>query len=176
MILAVDVDYRDGCASVGGITFENWTDGNEKDTYASFLDNVNEYIPGQFYRRELPCILKLIEEHELSPEYIVIDGLVYLDGASKPGLGKYLYDALNNKAAIIGVAKKPFKGIPAIYEVYRGLSNNPLYVTSVGVALDDAKTFIRSMHGNYRVPTLLKKVDYVCRRNNYGDTRKDNNF
>ena len=165
MILAVDVDYRDGCAYIGGVTFENWTDNNEKDAFVSFLDNVNEYIPGQFYLRELPCILRLIEEHELKPKYVVIDGFVFLDGESKPGLGKYLYDALNNKVAIIGVAKKPFKGISAAYEVYRGLSKNPLYVTSIGVALDDAKTFIRSMHGNYRVPTLLKRVDYICREN-----------
>ena len=52
MILAVDVDYRDGCAYTGGVTFENWTDNNEKDAFVSFLDNVNEYIPGQFYLRD----------------------------------------------------------------------------------------------------------------------------
>ena len=164
MILAVDVDYRDSCAYIGGVTFENWNDGVEKDTSVSFLDHIHEYIPGQFYLRELPCILRLIEEHKLKPEYIVIDGFVLLDGEGKPGLGKYLYDALNNKVAIIGVAKKPFKGMPSACEVYRGFSKNPLYVTSVGITLDDAKTFIRSMHGEYRVPTLLKRVDQVCRQ------------
>ena len=165
MILAVDVDYRDGCAYIGGVIFENWTDDKEKDTFASFLGNVKNYIPGQFYLRELPCILRLLEEHKLKPKYIVIDGFVFLDGEGKPGLGKYLYDALNNKVAIIGVAKKPFKGVPATCEVYRRLSKNPLYVTSAGVTLEDAKTFIRSMHGDYRVPTLLKRVDQVCRKN-----------
>ena len=163
MILAVDVDYRDGCACVGGVTFGNWTDNKEKDVFISFLDHVSEYKPGQFYRRELPCILRLIEEHKLKPEYIVIDGFVFLDGEGKPGLGKYLYDALNNEVAIIGVAKNPFKGISGVYEVYRGLSKNPLYVTSVGVALDDAKTFIKTMHGKYRIPELLKKADQVCK-------------
>ena len=166
MILAVDVDYRDGCAYIAGVTFDNWSDRNEKDIFVSFLDNVNEYIPGQFYLRELPCILRLIEEHTLKPEVIVIDGFVFLDDESKPGLGKYLYDALDQKVAIIGVAKKPFSGISAACEVHRGSSKNPLYVTSIGVMLDDAKTFIRSMYGDHRIPTLLKRVDTVCRLNN----------
>ena len=166
MILAVDVNYRGHCAYIGGITFENWNDENEKVSFVSFLDNVNDYIPGQFYLRELPCILRLIEEHKLKPEYIVIDGFVFLDGESKSGLGKYLYDALDGKVAVIGVAKKPFKGISAAYELYRGSSKNPLYVTSIGVMLDDAKTFIRSMYGDHRIPTLLKRVDTVCRLNN----------
>jgi deoxyribonuclease V len=164
MILAVDVDYRDGCAYVGGVTFENWSDNKEKDTFISFLDNVSDYQPGQFYRRELPCILRLIEEHKLKPEYIVIDGFVFLNGENKPGLGKYLYDALNSEAAIVGVAKNPFKETSVACEVYRGLSKNPLYVTSIGVALDDAKTFISTMHGKHRVPELLKRVDHVCRK------------
>jgi deoxyribonuclease V len=166
MILAVDVDYRDSDAYIGGVTFEHWTDNNEKETFVSFLDNIHEYIPGQFYLRELPCILKLIEEHKLMPKYIVIDGFVSLDGEGKPGLGKYLYDALNNKVAIIGVAKKNLKGIPAACKIYRGRSKNPLYITSAGITLDDAKKFIRSMHGYYRVPTLLKKVDQVSRQHN----------
>ena len=134
MILAVDVDYRGNRAYIGGVTFEHWIDNHEKETFISFLDKVNDYIPGQFYLRELPCILRLIEEHKLKPEYVVIDGFVFLDGESKPGLGKYLYDALNQKVAVIGVA------------------------------LDDTKTFIRSMHGDYRVPTLLKRVDQLCRQ------------
>jgi deoxyribonuclease V len=164
MILAVDVDYRDHCAYIAGVSFENWTDSNENETFVSFLDHVDEYTPGQFYRRELPCILRLLEEHQLQPNCIVIDGFVYLDGESKPGLGKYLYDALNHQVAIIGVAKTPFTGIPVACEVFRGSSKNPLYVTSAGVAPDDAKTFIRSMHGDYRVPGLLQRVDRLCRQ------------
>jgi deoxyribonuclease V len=164
MILAVDVDYRGDCAYVGGVTFEHWTDINEKDSYVSFLDHVNDYIPGKFYLRELPCILKLIEEHALKPDVIVIDGFVFLDNKGMPGLGKHLYDALSEKVTVIGVAKRPFKGITSVCEVFRGASKCPLYVTCAGITLGEAKNFIRSMHGKYRVPTLLKRVDDICRQ------------
>jgi deoxyribonuclease V len=163
MILAVDVDYREGYASAGGILFESWTDEIEKSCVTSTIQEVQDYVPGQFSRRELPCILRLLAEHRLSPSYIVIDGFVYLDGVSRPGLGKYLYDALASKIGIIGVAKTPFKGLtPGCCEIYRGNSKKPLYVTSAGVASQHARQFIRSMHGKFRIPTLLKKADQLC--------------
>lgn len=164
MILAVDVDYRNDSAYIGGITFDNWNDSNEKKSYISILGHVNDYIPGQFYLRELPCILELIDEYKLQPDYIVIDGFVYLDAAGKPGLGKHLYDALNRKVVIIGVAKKSYAGIPLSCQIFRGSSGTPLYVTSVGVALEDAKILIQSMHGEHRIPTLLKRVDRISRQ------------
>jgi deoxyribonuclease V len=163
MILAVDVDYRNSGASIAGITFENWTDDSEAGLFRSELFETEEYVPGQFYRRELPCILKLIEEHKIEPDIIVIDGFVYLDGKTNPGLGMYLYNALNGKIPVVGVAKNPFKGIAQDCELYRGKSRKPLYVTSVGIQLDEAKKNIKSMYGNHRVPDLLKKADQACR-------------
>ena len=163
MILAVDVDYREWGASIAGIAFENWLDEKETAIYKSVLHEIEDYIPGLFYRRELPCILRLLEQHKLSPDLIVIDGFVYLDGNSAPALGFYLYNALKTKIPVIGVAKKPFKGITQAYEVYRGKSNNPLYVTCAGVSLEEAKGNIRAMYGDHRVPFLLKKADQVCR-------------
>ena len=100
------------------------------------------------------------------PEHIVIDGHVYLDDARKPGLGKYLYDALQGKAAIIGVAKSPFKSTPADAAIFRSKSKRPLYVTATGVDEHTAKGFIRQMHGPYRLPTLLKRADELCRSYN----------
>jgi deoxyribonuclease V len=163
MLLAVDVDYRDDHAFIAGIAFENWQDTNEKNVFRSQLGNIKAYRSGQFYRRELPCILKLIEEHRIVPDAIVIDGFVYLDGKSRPGLGKYLYDALQGKINVLGVAKKSFKGIAPECELYRGTSKRPLYITSAGMPLSEAKQHIGSMHGQYRMPTLLKKVDQLCK-------------
>jgi deoxyribonuclease V len=163
MILAVDVDYRDRSASIAGVAFENWQDACEKNIFESRLDDIEDYIPGQFYRRELPCILKLIEEHQLVPDLIVIDGFVYLDGKSRPGLGKHLYDALQGKTSVVGVAKRPFKDIALECELYRGTSKKPLYITSVGIPLTEAKDYIKSMHGEYRIPDLLKKADRISK-------------
>lgn len=166
MILAIDVDYRDNSASVGGVAFEHWDDAKESGAYKSHLSDIDSYVPGQFYRRELPCILKLLEEHDLHPSYIIVDGFVYLDGGSEPGLGKYLYDALKGHVAVIGVAKTPFKGILDECKVYRGMSKKPLYVTAAGMSLGKAKEHVKSMHGKFRLPYLLKKVDQLCSEEN----------
>lgn len=172
-LLAVDVDYRPGKDSTGkdtpkmavaaGVLFRNWEDEHSGVVFLSELRQVEDYVPGAFYRRELPCILKLLKEHRLDPDCIVVDGYVVLDGAGKPGLGQHLFDALEGRATVIGVAKKPFKGIPSRCEVYRGKSKKPLFVTSAGLDLATAKQCIETMHGNFRLPTLLKEADRACR-------------
>lgn len=163
MILAVDVHYEAGCAVVAGVAFESWTDDEFEASYVSSINQVSNYIPGQFYKRELPCILGLLTEHKLAPAIIVIDGYVYLDGLSKPGLGWYLYDALQRRVKIIGVAKNPFTGITAQHAVFRGKSKKPLYVTCVDMQLPVAKQSIASMHGKYRMPTMLRMADQLSR-------------
>ena len=163
MILAIDVKYSEHHSAVAGVGFADWADDAPAVELVSFLEVPAAYQSGQFYKRELPCILKLLEEHELQPECIVVDGFVYLNGCSKPGLGRHLYDALDGKVPVIGVAKNPFKGIGPEYEVYRGTSKKPLYVTAVGIDTDKAKELIRTMHGKDRRPTLLKRVDQLCR-------------
>lgn len=163
MILTIDVDYRDPAAFASGILFEKWEDEKPSLTVISRIEKVHEYIPGQFYKRELPCILQLLKEHNLKPGCIVIDGFVYLDGKTKPGLGKYLYDSLNKTIPIIGVAKNSFNNISRDYMIFMGKSRRPLFVTSAGCDLKEAKEHIKSMHGTFRIPTLLKLADQTCR-------------
>ncbi|SFM79766.1 endonuclease V [Nitrosomonas communis] len=163
MILALDVHYDNHNGLVAGIAFKQWTDAEPDKMYATRIEQVGDYVAGQFYKRELPGILKLLSEHGLQPEYIVIDGYVYLDGYAKPGLGKHLYDALHGNVKVIGVAKKRFAGISETYALYRGKSKQPLYITSAGEALSAAKLHILSMHSIYRIPTMLKKVDQLSR-------------
>lgn len=55
---------------------------------------------------------------------------------------------------IIEVAKNEFRGAIAA-RVLRGASKKPLFVT--------AARDVRSMHGDYRVPTLLARADRLCR-------------
>ena len=164
MILAVDVCYRNDAASIAGIYFACWGDAQAKETFHSTLDVVEEYKPGQFYLRELPCIIRLLKEHHLTPAIIMIDGYVYLGEESNPGLGLHLYDELQGKIPIIGVAKTPYRNTTTQTEVCRGSSKRPLYVTSVGIDLEIAKSNVRSMQGKHRVPTLLKYVDQECRK------------
>jgi len=127
VLLAIDVQYTENTAFVAGICFEDWRSSQPCGEYVSVVCEVAEYQPGFFYRRELPCILKLIEEHDLRPTTIVIDGYVFLDGTEKPGLGKHLHEALNQSVTVIGVAKKAFSGIPEAHALLRGKSQKPLY-------------------------------------------------
>ena len=166
MILALDTYYQNHKAKTVCIHFPHWTDEQPTDVLTEELDSMEEYQPGAFYKRELPCILSILQKTSLQTiEAIIIDGYVILDDAGKHGLGGYLYEALDRKIPVIGVAKTNFannmlhKG-----EVYRGDSQRPLYITTLGIPLDAACNYIRSMHGTYRMPTLLKTLDMLTRQ------------
>jgi deoxyribonuclease V len=132
-------------------------------TFITQADKVEEYQPGEFYKREMPIILLLLEELPQLPKIIVIDGYVYLDRYQKAGLGYHLYNALDAQAAVIGVAKSRYKDIPTEAEVFRSDSHRPLYVTAIGIEESKARDCIKKMHGNHRLPTMLKAVDRLCR-------------
>lgn len=163
MILAVDVHYEGSTAIVAGIAFNSWLDSKPEISYKSSVKDVLEYNSGAFYKREMPCILALLEEHKLVPNTIVIDGHVYLDDSKKPGLGKYLYDHFQGSLNVVGVAKKGFIGLGDDHKVLRGNSQKPLYITSAGLDLLKVKRDIINMHGEYRIPTILKLADSMCR-------------
>lgn len=120
MLLAVDVHYQANRAHVAGVAFERWSSSRPQAVYCSAVKRAQAYVPGEFYKRELPGILRLIDDHELSPGTIIIDGHVYLDGVSQPGLGKHLYDALDGRARIVGVAKNALPGIGSHHAILRG--------------------------------------------------------
>jgi deoxyribonuclease V len=63
---------------------------------------------------------------------------------------------------VIGVAKSAFAGASAI-EITRGAGTRPLYVTAIGIDARLAAAHVQSMHGPYRQPTLLKRVDQLTR-------------
>jgi deoxyribonuclease V len=163
MILAVDVAYLKEAAVVCGVLFCNWTDEKPLRDIVLSCPIPDKYIPGRFFRRELPCIAALLKHVPEELDCIVIDGFVYLGRAREPGLGKHLRDLLEEKIAVVGVAKRPFKDTPKSCEVQRGKSCKPLYITSDGIKEDRAKLLIKSMHGIGRIPTLLKHVDRLTK-------------
>ncbi|ATQ74238.1 endonuclease V [Massilia violaceinigra] len=163
MILAVDVQYDADCGYAAGLLFERWDALTPAATICKKQAGVGEYVPGEFYKRELPCILALLGELDQLPEVVVIDGFVFLDGHSHAGLGKHLYDALDGKAKVIGVAKTSYAGIGDNYKLLRGDSIKPLFITCIGLELAEAKEHIAAMHGPHRMPVLLKTVDRICR-------------
>jgi deoxyribonuclease V len=161
MIAAIDADYRDnGSARAAAVVFEHFSDAVPYAVYTKDIPQVEAYGPGQFYKRELPCILAAIEMIQDPVSIVIIDGYVSL--GKRPGLGLRLWQELRQEIAVIGVAKSPFAGSLPV-EVIRGRSRNPLYITSVGIDPAVAAKEIRKMHGPYRIPTLLKHADALSR-------------
>ncbi|WLQ12420.1 endonuclease V [Hahella aquimaris] len=164
MILAVDVQYEDdGGATVAGVLFKDWNDPEPARAVLTQVSEVQDYEPGQFYKRELPCILQLLDAIPETVDIIVVDGYVSLGADDRPGLGMHLHNALQQRIPVIGVAKKAFLDTPPDREILRGDSLKPLYVSAVGIPLPQARDWIHSMHGKHRIPTLLKRVDQLCR-------------
>ncbi len=168
MIACIDVDYNeDGTAATKAtaacVVVAGWGSGKATAEYVRTLTEVADYVPGQFYKRELPCALAVLELVEQPLEFVVVDGYVILDAAGTHGMGGYLYEALDRKIPVIGVAKNRFRSATAAIEVYRGGSTRPLFVTALGVDPQAAANDIQRMHGDHRLPTVLKRVDRLCR-------------
>lgn len=163
MNCCLDVDYRADHAVAAGLLFAEWGDATPAQELVARIDQIEPYVPGQFYRRELPCLLAVLSKSPTPVDLIVVDGYVWLDAHEKPGLGAHLYTALENKIPVVGVAKKPFHSAAA-QEVRRTGSDKPLYVTAVGITIAEAAAAVAQMHGDHRIPTLLKRVDQLCRQ------------
>ncbi|WP_299211795.1 endonuclease V [uncultured Aquimarina sp.] len=161
MKLAFDVQYYETYAKSVCIVFQNWNDETPVEIIIKKVNDIAPYIPGEFYKRELPCIQTILKDTNLNDvELIIVDGYVYLNDDKKLGLGGYLYEKLNNSIPIIGVAKSSFHDNKKyVQEVIRGESIKPLYITAVGLDLDEAKNHIQMMHGEYRMPILLQILD-----------------
>ena len=56
MIAFLDVDYREVGAVAAAVLAYDWTDSVPTAEITAFIPDVEEYVPGEFYRRELPCL------------------------------------------------------------------------------------------------------------------------
>lgn len=186
--IAVDTYYySDTEAKTVGVVFDNWEDERPAQILEAWTHEFGPYIPGEFYKRELPCILDLLHKvPDLSDfDAIIIDGLAHLppEICSDPpdGLGIRLEIALEkegiidrstdygiNHVGIIGVAKGKFKGVDTdagTSKLYRGASKTPLYINTTwfGYSSNSAAECIKSMNGEHRIPTLLKILDKLTK-------------
>lgn len=165
MIYAFDTYYYEDFARTVCIAFEDWLSDAEKEIFTEKTEIISDYESGTFYKRELPCILSLLSKIKLHDnDIIIVDGFVTLNNDGKMGLGGYLFEALDKKIPIIGIAKNNFSSPDDKRRaVLRGESKTPLYLTAMGIDVDEIKIKLEEMHGNYRIPTLLKKLDQLTR-------------
>src|SRR2546426_2294181 len=163
MIACTDVYYGQTQAIAACLLFRHWSDDHPYLELTEQIQQPEPYEPGRFYRRELPGLLSVIERVPERPGLVIIDGYVWLGDEFHPGLGAYLYEALGRAAAVIGVAKALFQEGPAVRAIKRGTSLRPLYVTAAGIDLNEAARSVVELHGEFRIPTFLKRVDRLCR-------------
>ncbi len=163
MLACVDVDYRGETALAACVLSRDWPDAATAGEVVRTIERVEPYVPGQFYRRELPCLQAVLAGVSEPLDAVIIDGYVWLKDEHSPGLGGHLFAALGGTIPVIGVAKTRFLSATAARPVKRGDSDRPLYVTSAGMSVDEAVRNIEHMHGPHRLPTLLKRVDWLCR-------------
>jgi deoxyribonuclease V len=160
--LAVDVHYDENADSAlaAGVVFDGAEAAVADEECTVDVTGIEAYVPGEFYRREMPCIQAVLEVIQSDWDVLIVDGFV--DLGKKPGIGRHLYDALGGVVPVIGVAKNPF-GSASAHEVFRGKSRRPLYVTAAGMPSREAAAVVRKMHGPFRIPALLSRVDSLAR-------------
>ena len=163
-LVAVDVNYdehlkvaRTGCA-----TFDSWQADVAAGSFTHDSALSAPYVAGAFYRRELPAIEAALRclMRGVRLRTVIVDAHVWLD-AGRKGLGAHLFECLDGRVEVVGVAKNPFRGSGAI-PVLRGTSRRPLWVSSTGDPTVAAEAVAR-MAGEHRIPNLLKHADHVCR-------------
>lgn len=165
MIYAFDTYYFDDKARTACVAFQNWEDKEPFQIYIKYHTDIEDYKSGEFFKRELPCILDALKDIPLTEnDTIIVDGYVVLNNDYKYGLGAYLYEALDKRIPVIGVAKNLYKEANQYrLALVRGDSGKPLYITSLGIDIHEAYDNIRKMDGLYRMPTLLKRLDQLSR-------------
>lgn len=160
-IVLTDVFYQKEYAQAAGLVIHKWTDALPSEEYLSASTDIEEYVSGQFYQRELPHLIRLLGMI-VSYDCVVVDAHVWLE-PNQPGAGHYLWQALDQRCPVIGVAKNPYRNGVAL-PLKRGESGKPLWISSVGVDVSQALSWIGEMSGPHRMPTLLKQVDSLSRQ------------
>jgi deoxyribonuclease V len=160
--LFLDVKYNKGKATVGCVLVDELCDKIPKAAFTIETDVTAPYMPGQFYIREMPPLIKAVEMSGKELRVLVIDGYVWLD-KGKPGLGAHLYEHFKGRYLVIGIAKRPFTGNRAAIEVFRGESRRPLWVTSMGMDAHVASDIVSKLPGKFRIPSMVKRADQLSK-------------
>lgn len=171
LILDVMYDEAKGLARTAAVEFQEFTDSHETAVHVAESPIASEYIPGEFFKRELPAIMAALQQIGLDRvkgecDAIVVDGL-YMLGVGHPGLGarlkQHLSETYGIDVEVIGIAKTHFNGCESVAKaVQRGKDAvKPLYVNGSGDR--DYAALVKSMAGDYRLPYLVKRVDTICR-------------
>lgn len=160
-IAVLDVHYRGASAVAACVVAPDWGAPTPVEERTATCTEVKAYVPGAFYERELPPLLAVLATVTTPLEVLVVDGYVDL-GPDRPGLGAHLWDHFGGRFPVVGIAKNEFRGATPI-PCRRGSGTRPLYVTARGLPPAEAAEHVGAMHGEHRIPTLLRRADRLAR-------------
>jgi len=162
---AVDVQYLDQGGARAALVVANdrgfATIVDEHIIHCGRTDEIHEYEPGRFFERELAPIVEVLAQAD-PVDLLLVDGYVDLDPSGRAGLGAHVHRRLG--MAVIGIAKTEFRTATHAARVQRGSARRPLYVTAVGLPLDQAAQLVADMAGPYRLPDAVRRADALARR------------
>lgn len=161
MILCIDVAYDEQKDEnkIGCVLIKDFFDEKPYKTYELVKYGVHAYIPGQFYKRELPCIMHAIDHIRNDGEQIdtvIVDGYCFLE-PGHIGLGEHLFQELKECVTVVGVAKTKYKDADCV------IARNGLFVSASGITKEKAAEYVELMHGKHKNPSILKIVDHLSR-------------
>ncbi len=170
-IALLDVHYQGAGAHAACLLADSWESESLAAGYTRDIEAVEPYEPGNFYLRELPCLLAVLELLPSQPQAVIIDGYVWLAPGDRPGLGARLFEALGQSTSVVGIAKTAFAGAQTcanVIPVLRGASRRPLFVTAAGMSAEVAAEHVRRMAGPHRIPELVRLADRLSRTETSG--------
>ncbi len=172
MIACLDVYYSGDTANAAAIVFSDWQSDSPVSKYTALVRGIAEYEAGRFYLRELEPLRAVISKIAEPIHTYLIDAYCHLSDDHAPGLGSYLFESLDQKATIVGVAKNRYRDSKHAVELLRGRSIRPLFVTSIGIPYDTAARHVASMIGQDRIPVLIRAADRLSREPRLSESRE----
>lgn len=171
-ILAVDTFYHPDKAKTVGVLFDSWDQDEPSMVIESWTTDFGPYIPGQFYLRELPPTMKLLEQVDIKEiGVLIVDGFLQVYdsevGRLEKGLGLRLGEILRiekKDLVLVGVAKTDYREQGERWKLAepwkRGpLGSKPLWVQVDGMRIPDLMHGLGQMKGNCRLPDMLRILD-----------------
>ncbi len=163
MKAVLDVHYDEQIAHAACVEFLKWNDTDPVRAITVSTRVLSDYRPGRFFERELPCLLTVLKRARRQYESLIIDGYVFLKEPVVNGLGAHLEQVLPYSPEVIGVAKNPLRVADRFVTITRGKSKKPLFISSVNIPVEEAAKLVAGMDGAFRIPTLIRLADKVCR-------------
>lgn len=167
-ILALDVAYKGSQYKGVGIVFSEWTQGEPSEVIEIKGRNNAPYIPGEFWKKEVPILKELCKNLD-QIKTIIVDGFLEVLDDRTEELNSSFYEHLMKelkgwKGQVIGIAKSDFgetgkKGYALRWE--RG--GKPLWIQWKN-GKDPTKN-LKEMKGDKRLPDLLQFLDDKTKEN-----------